>query len=112
MDEKKLYELALLSLDELPTQELSPEETRRLDILRELLPMDYREGSRETSVVCSLLTGTGEAAEYALDPEETNLLMQAVESSQTESDWTERMQDLGWHCLEALTPIWTEDLLQ
>lgn len=113
MNEKTLYETAMLSLGELPEQELSLHEARLLEILRDLLPDSWQQGSREAQVVSALLTGQGpeEATEYALDPGETESLFLAVENAQTEGEWSRAMQDLGWHCLEALEPVWTEDLL-
>ena len=113
MNEKTLYETALLSMNELPAQELSLHQARLLEILQELLPDSWQPGSRETQVVCALLTGQGEesAAAYALDPEETESLFLAVENAQTEGEWSRAMEDLGWHCLEVLEPVWTEGLL-
>lgn len=113
MNEKTLYETALLSLNELSAQDLSLHEAQLLDILQELLPDSWQQGSREAQVVCALLTGQGEESvtAYALDPEETESLFRAVENARTEGDWSRAMQDLGWHCLEALEPVWTEDLL-
>lgn len=113
MNEKALYETAILSLGELPQQELSLKQAQLLDILRDLLPDSWQQGSRAALVVSALLTGQGEesAAEYALDPEESESLFRAVQGAQTEAEWSRAMQDLGWHCLEALEPVWTEDLL-
>lgn len=113
MNEKTLYETAMLSLGELPEQEMSLHEARLLEILRDLLPDSWQQGSREAQVVCALLTGQGEesVAAYALDPEEIRSLFQAVENARTEGEWSRAMQDLGWHCLEALEPVWTEELL-
>ena len=113
MNEKTLYETAMLSLNELPAQDLALHQSQLLDVLQELLPETWEQGSREAQVVCALLTGQGpeEATEFALDPEETESLFLAVENAQTEGDWYRAMQGLGWHCLESLEPVWTEELL-
>ena len=113
MTDKELYEAAMLSLNELPAQYLSLHEAKILDILQEVLPMDYRPGSEAAEVVLALLTGEGpeSVAQYALDPKETRRLYGAMQDAKTEGDWTKRSEALGWHCLEALEPIWTEELL-
>ena len=113
MNEKTLYETAILSLGELPAQDLSLHQSQLLDVLQELLPASWEQGSREAQVVSALLTGQGEvnAAAFALDPQETARLLRFVENARTEGDWSRAMQDLGWHCLEALEPVWTEELL-
>lgn len=113
MTDKELYEAAMLSLSELPSQHLSLTEAQLLDVLQELLPQQYPEGSKEASVVLALLTGEGspQAAEYALNPKETSRLFKAMQDAQTEGEWTQRAEALGWHCLEALDPIRTEELL-
>lgn len=113
MNDEKLYETAMLSLFELPEQYMSLQDLRMRDILLELLPM-YYEGENPEKVAVSLLTGQGpeEVTEYAADPEETARLLKAVEDSQTDEEWSRAMQDLGWYCLEALEPVWTEELLQ
>lgn len=113
MTDKELYEAAMLSLNELPSQYLSLSQSNLLELLQNRLPAQYQEGSPEGKVVLALLTGEGleSAAQYALDPKETRRLYGAMQDAKTEGDWTKRAEALGWHCLEALEPIWTEELL-
>ena len=113
MTDKELYEAAMLSLNELPAQYLTVAQSNLLDLLQDRLPAQYQEEIREAKVVLGLLTGQGpeSVAQYALDPKETSKLFRAAQNARTEGDWTKRMEALGWHCLEALEPIWTEELL-
>lgn len=122
-EREEFYQTVILSLDEIPSLHLTLSWMRQRDILQELLPMRADAGSIAELLVRALLLGTldrpiyedseenEQVLEYAANPKETQRLYQAVNTSQTDKEWTEAMQDLGWHCLEILDAIWTENLL-
>ena len=105
----------LLSLSELMGS-LSVHEMETWNILMDLLPMHAEAGSRVESLVRGMLLNEtdepmdAETADrrfvgYA-DEKETKRLYEAVNR-----DWEKALPALGWHCLDALSPIATEKLL-
>ena len=100
MEREEFYKTVILSLEELPSHELTINGARTKEILLELLPMYAEAGSREEKAVRNLLLSGTPA-------KETEKLYEAVSEN-----WDKGIQVLGWHCLEWLSPIWTEELLE
>ena len=113
MINKQLYETVMLALNEIPQHEMTQSEIQDLNILTELLPM-YWENSERVKIACELLTGKGRpsVAELAIvNPKEIASLYKATQKAKTQAELNKATQELGWRCLEALTPMWTEELI-
>lgn len=121
-EREEFYQTVILSLGEIPSQYLTMSRMRDRDILQEILPMYADAGSIVEKLVRALLLAkpeqiyedseeNEELLEFATNPEETQRLYQAVKNAQTDEQWSNGMQELGWHCLETLDAIWTENLL-
>jgi len=112
MNEKQLYETVMLSLQEPVEETLTSEGRQRRDALLEILPVHWQ-NTPEVRAALSLLTGTGESriTEWSADPKETERLLRNVQKAQTEADWSEAMQALASHSMDALDPLLTMELL-
>lgn len=115
-EREEFYQTVILSLDEIRTRKMSLSETETLNALQELLPMRADAGSRVEKLVRGmLLNETDEPVDEEtadlmfagyVDAAETRKLYEAVQKN-----WEKTLPELGWHCLDALSPIWTENLL-
>ena len=115
-EREAFYQTVILSLDEIRHSKMTLSETEALNALQELLPIRVDAGSRVEKLVRGmLLNETDEPMDeetadrvfvgYA-DAAETKRLYEAVQKN-----WEKTLPSLGWHCLDALSPIWTENLL-
>jgi len=116
-EREEFYQTVILSLDEIRTRKMSLSEAETLNVLQELLPMTADAGSRVEKLVRGiLLNETDEPMDEEtlelmfvgyVDAAETRKLYEAVQKN-----WEKALPELGWYCLDALSPIWTENLLQ
>ena len=121
-EREEFYKTVMLSLGEMAQSWDKTLDLTSLFALQEILP-DYADaGSKEEKLVRGiLLDETDEPVDEetadqmflgAADAEETKKLYEAVKNAQTDEEWDSRIWELGCHCLEWLSVIWTENLLE
>ena len=110
-EREAFYKTIMLSLSEVDGE----------SVLLDVLPMAAEAGSQPETLVRGMLMGetdkmvSEEEADrmylgYA-DKKEAESLYKATEDAQTDAEWTQAMQALGWFCQDALSPILSESLL-
>ena len=115
-EREKFYQTVILSLETVPNPGYWG---NSLDILKEVLPLYAEAESSIEQMVRILLLGEMDSPmnEKVMeffptenDIQETKNLYKTLEKVNSDTEWDEIMEDLGWHCYQMLEVIADEEL--